>query len=146
MSASGTPAQQSRELRESLRLARDLSDALVAQAERVRAQCEQLEEALKNFDLLEAAPLPADPDTEPPAARDREEPARLAAMEMALQGRTREEILDYLRRSMDDAHAQQVIAAVFDRNALRRPWRCGGSARPGSWPRPGASPGSRRRP
>jgi len=116
MSASGTPAaQQSRELRESLRLARELAEALMAQAERVRAQCEQLDEALKNLDVLEAAPPPADADAEQPVVRDKETPARLAAMEMALQGRSREDILDYLRRSLDDKSAQAVIAGVFDR-------------------------------
>ena len=116
MSASGPPAaQQSRELRESLRLARELADALVAQAERVRAQCEQIEHTLRNLDRLEAAPAPAEETREKtPAARDKEQPARLAAMEMALQGRTREDILDYLRRTLDEDKAQQVIAGVFD--------------------------------
>ena len=116
MSAAGTPAaQQSRELRESLRLARELADALVAQADRVRAQCAQLEDTLKNFDVLESAPAPVDThDEAAPAARDKEQPARLAAMEMALQGRTREDILDYLRRTLDEKRAQQVIAGVFD--------------------------------
>src|SRR5262245_26477005 len=108
MSASSTPAQQSRQLRESLRLARDLADALVAQADRVRAQCEQLEEALKNLDVLEAAPAPEEHEAEP-VPRDKEEPARLAAMEMALQGRSREDILDYLRRSLDEDKAQKVV-------------------------------------
>ena len=120
MSAAGTPVQQSRELRESLRLARELSDALIAQAERVRAQCEQLEEALKHLDMLEAAPAPSPEEAEQPVARDKEVPARLAAMEMALQGRSREDILDYLRRSLDEERAQQVIAGVFDQQRSSR--------------------------
>jgi len=115
MSATGLPAaQQSRELRESLRLARELADALVAQADRVRAQCEQLEEALKNLDMLEASPAPRPEPEEQPVARDKEEKHRLAAMEMALQGRSREDILDYLRRTLDETRAQQVITDVFD--------------------------------
>ena len=114
MSATGLPAaQQSRELRESLRLARELADALVAQADRVRAQCEQLEDALKNLDMLDAAPAPDPEVEEQPVVRDREDPARLAAMEMALQGRSREDILDYLRRTLDEKRAEQVIAGVF---------------------------------
>jgi hypothetical protein len=115
MSAAGTPLQQSRELRESLRLARELADALVSQADRVRAQCEQLEDALRNLDMLEAASPPDEDHPEPAVrVRDKEDPSRLAAMEMALQGRSREDILDYLRRTLDEKRAQQVIAAVFD--------------------------------
>jgi hypothetical protein len=70
---------------------------------------------VKNMDFLEAAPAPATlHEDAAPVVRDKEEPARLAAMEMALQGRTREDILDYLRRTLDEQRAQQVIAGVFD--------------------------------
>lgn len=115
MTVHRTPSQQARELRESLRLARELSIALVAQADRVRMQCEQLEDRLTGLgDLAAFEPVAAAPDAGEAAQRDPEEPARLAAMEMALQGRDREEIVAYLRRTLDDERADQVIAAVFD--------------------------------
>src|SRR3954451_20177355 len=114
MSSSSTPAQQSRELRESLRLARELADALVSQADRVRAQCEKLEEALRTLDSLEATPAAEPQEAEPVAPRDKEQPARLAAMEMVMQGRSREDVLDYLRRTLDEEKAQRVVAGVFD--------------------------------
>jgi hypothetical protein len=115
MTVQRTPAQQARELRESLRLARELAHALVAQADRVRLQCQQLEDQLSGLGDFEAyEPVtPAEPAAAP-ARRDPEEPARLAAMEMALQGRDREEIMAYLRRTLDDERADHVIAAVFD--------------------------------
>lgn len=114
-----TPAQQARELRESLRLARELAEALVAQAERVRLQSLQLEDRLANLDDLTAlrAEDPAESPETPPQPRDPEEPARLAAMEMALQGRSREEIAAYLHRTLDDERAELVIASVLEQQA-----------------------------
>jgi hypothetical protein len=114
MSATRTPAQQARELRESLRRARELADALVAQADRVRAQCQQLEDALGTVDALGAREAETQVTAEEPAVRDPVEPARLAAMEMALQGRSQDEIMEYLRRSLDEDKARQVLAGVFD--------------------------------
>lgn len=118
MSVQRTPSHQARELRESLRLARELADALVAQADRVRVQCRQLEDQLAGLGDIEALePTGVEEPQAAAAPRDREEPARLAAMEMALQGRDREEIVAYLRRTLDDDRAEQVIAAVFDQES-----------------------------
>jgi uncharacterized protein with GYD domain len=114
MSTTRPPAQQARELRESLRLARELAEAMVAQAERVRAQCQQLENTLTTLNTLEAVEVPDDAAAGQPAARTPEEPARLAAMEMALQGRSREEIMTYLLRTLDEEGAKQVMDAVME--------------------------------
>ncbi|HEV3229443.1 MAG TPA: hypothetical protein VGY97_08215 [Solirubrobacteraceae bacterium] len=112
-----TPAEKARVLRESLRLASELADALTAQAARVKRQCQQLEEVLGR--------LPALPDSAPaPQARElrraavangpvEESPARLAAMEMAVQGSSRQEIEDYLRENLDVAEVDEILDQVL---------------------------------
>lgn len=122
-SPSRSPAQQAKALRESLRLASDLAEALTTQAARVKRQCEQLEEALA---LLGEMPEPrAEPAAAPAAAPSvatngpgEQSPARLAAMEMAIQGATREQIDAYLRNNLNISDTAAILDAVL--SARRR--------------------------
>ncbi len=112
-----SPAHQARALRESLRLASELADALTTQAARVKRQCTQLEDTLAGLgDLPEAiAAAPAAPSTSTPAtdAAPEESPARLVAMEMAIQGATREQIESYLRNNLNISDAQPIVDDVL---------------------------------
>jgi hypothetical protein len=98
-----------------VRLASELADALTAQAARVKRQCQQLEEILSK--------LPALPDTvaQPQELRRttvvngpvEESPARLAAMEMAVQGSSRQEIEAYLKANLDVAEVDEILDQVL---------------------------------
>jgi hypothetical protein len=110
-------AEKARALRESLRLASELADALTAQAARVKRQCLQLEEVLGRMpalpDTVVAAPAA---ELRRPAAANgpiEESPARLAAMEMAVQGSTRQEIEEYLRENLDVAEVDEILDQVL---------------------------------
>jgi hypothetical protein len=112
------PADKARALRESVRLASELADALTAQAARVRRQCQQLEEVLARFPVLpEATPEPAAQDTPRRTLANgpvqEESPARMAAMEMAVQGATREEIEAYLRENLDMDEVDEILDQVL---------------------------------
>jgi hypothetical protein len=110
-----TPGDQLRALRESLRLAADLADALEAQADRVKRQCREIEEVLAGVDDLDgvSAPPPA-PVAEVPKGAG---PARLAAMTMALQGRTRKDVEAYLH-SLEIEDADEILDGLkFQRSS-----------------------------
>jgi len=105
-------------LRESVRLASELADALTAQAARVRRHCQQLEEVLARFPTLPetpAEPAPQDIRRRTPANGpiQEESPARLAAMEMALQGASRQEIEAYLRENLDVDEVDEILDQVL---------------------------------
>jgi uncharacterized coiled-coil protein SlyX len=114
-----SPAEKARALRESLRLASELADALTAQAERVKRQCQQLEEVLGRMPALPDTVVAAPPvELRKPAAANgpvEESPARLAAMEMAVQGSSREEIEAYLRDNLDVAEVDEILDQVLMR-------------------------------
>ena len=112
-----SPAEKARALRESLRLASELADALTAQAARVKRQCQQLEEVIGRLPALPEAP--AAPSA--PALRSsgrangpvEESPARLAAMEMAVAGSSRQEIEAYLKETLDVAEVDEILDQVL---------------------------------
>jgi len=105
-------------LRESVRLASELADALTAQAARVRRHCQQLEEVLARFPTLPDTPLKSTPQDmrRRPVGNgpvQEESPARLAAMEMALQGASRREIEAYLRENLDVDEVDKILDQVL---------------------------------
>jgi len=112
---SQSPAHQATALRETLRLATDLAEALATQAARVKRQCQQLEQALDELPALPDAAVALDPGASAPAVTPgpSEDPARLAAMEMALQGASREQIDAYLRNNLRVGDTRELLDEVF---------------------------------
>src|SRR3954468_6654093 len=116
MSSGTQPIQpdQLHAVRESVKLAAELADALEAQADRVRRQCRQIEEVLAAVDVdgMEEAPGAAEPlslpsGTEIPGGVG---PARLAAVAMAMQGRPRGDVEAYLEAlGMEDVAAEEIL-------------------------------------
>ncbi|HEX2015270.1 MAG TPA: hypothetical protein VGN69_01155 [Solirubrobacteraceae bacterium] len=110
-----SPARQAASLRESLRLATDLAEALTTQAARVKRQCQELAQALEHMpELPEVEVAPAEESTPAsPNGPAEENPARLAAMEMALQGASRAQIDTYLRENLKLSDTSAILDDVL---------------------------------
>jgi hypothetical protein len=120
-----TPEDQAERLRASLQRAGNLADALMTQMAEVKRQCEQLTAALAALDDVDLAALAAvdrrptapqgasTPGDGPTNTTAEVDPARLAALEMAIQGASRGEIYVYLRDELDIAEPQTVVDEVL---------------------------------
>ncbi len=140
---SSTPEQQRHAIRETLRLIGDLSDALATQlgrverlsgqldsppstglgsaladdAARIKQHCEQLRDELNRQHerdeparLDEAAPTEA-PSAEPSTSGD--DAVRSLAIEMKLEGRSQDEVTEYLGNTFGRGDAARIVEDVF---------------------------------
>jgi len=115
----GAASERAKALGRTLELAADLTNALKTQVTALERQCHGLEEALPSLSVARgsqgepAQPRPTSaPAGGPKGAGGMTEPARLAAVAMAMQGHSREAVEDYLR-SLSVPNIEQILSSVF---------------------------------
>lgn len=89
-------------------------DQLLDQAADLRRGWDALAAALDDLEVEGGPAAPADAEAAAPPAGDGDDPRRLIALNMALNGQSREETAAYLRQQFGEDGTDAILADVYD--------------------------------